>query len=373
MPQLTLEERIFLVEQYHKSVQFGRANQTNLRWTLATFSEHFHKEPPNRSTVFELVKKFDKDGTVENLNKGHSGRPRTARTNENHGIVFEKVVHSPKKSQRRISRELGIARSSVQRILNDLGVHSYRIQLLQTLQPQDPVQRVNFATRLLAIAYQDDSFLKNIWWTDECNVLLSGHVNKQNMRFLGWHKPEECMQRPLHSEKITVWCAISGHGIIGPYFIEDRHGNNATVTASVYREQVIDRFVGELALFCNVNGIPLEDQWFQQDGATSHIGLGNLGYLEDHFQGQLISRMSAFPYPPRSPDLTPPDFYLWGHLKEFCFRDPMPRSIQDLKNNVIRVIDSIDNHTITALTLHVQQRLEACVAVNGGHFEHILH
>lgn len=192
------------------------------------------------------------------------------------------------------------------------------------------------------------------------------------MRFLGWQKPDECVQKPLHSVRVTVWCAISGHGIIGPYFLEDGRGNAVTVTAGVYRNQVIDRFMGDLTLFCDLKGIPLEDQWFQQDGATSHIGRGNLHHLEELFPGQLISRWSDFAYPPRSPDLTPPDFYLWGHLKEFCFQYPVPRTIPELKNNIIRVIESVRDHTLRALTENVQQRLEACLAVNGEHIEHIV-
>lgn len=372
MPQLSTEERIFLIEHYHKSVKFGRNNGPSVKWTLSKYSEHFEKNPPNKSTLLDLVKKFDENGSVLNQNKGKSGRPLTVRTNNNHGIIFEKVLQSPKKSQRRISQELGIARSSVQRLLKDLGVFSYKIQLLQTLQPQDPHQRANFAARLLALCYEDPGVLRNIWWSDECHVLLSGHVNKQNMRFLGWQKPDECAQKPLHSERVTVWCAVSGHGIIGPYFLEDVGGNAITVTSNVYRIQVIDRFVGDLNLFCDLNGIAHEEQWFQQDGATSHIGRGNVARLEELFPDRLISRASDFPYPPRSPDLTPPDFYLWGHLKEFCFRDPVPHTIPQLKTNIRRVIDSVRPDTLRALTDNVHRRLEACVMANGEHFEHTL-
>ena len=67
---------------------------------------------------------------------------------------------------------------------------------------------------------------------------LEGQVNKQNVRFLGWEKPDICEQRPLHSVKITVWCAVSYNGIIGPYFLENDKVEAATVTSAVYRSQV---------------------------------------------------------------------------------------------------------------------------------------
>ncbi|VEN45738.1 unnamed protein product, partial [Callosobruchus maculatus] len=37
-------------------------------------------------------------------------------------------------------------------------------------------------------------------------------------------------QVPLHSEKVTVWCALWSGGIIGPYFFENEEGVALTVT-----------------------------------------------------------------------------------------------------------------------------------------------
>ena len=93
-------------------------------------------------------------------------------------------------------------------------------------------------------------------------MLLSGHVNKHSLCFLDWERHEECAQRPLHSQKVTVWCAVSSHGILGPYFLEDANGNPSTVTSMVYRDQVIDRLVGGLQLFCELSNIRYDTQWF---------------------------------------------------------------------------------------------------------------
>jgi len=43
--------------------------------------------------------------------------------------------------------------------------------------------------------------------------------------------PPELRQRPLHSEKVTLWCAMSRLGVIGPFFFEDVRGATATVTS----------------------------------------------------------------------------------------------------------------------------------------------
>lgn len=62
------------------------------------------------------------------------------------------------------------------------------------------------------------------------------------MHFIGWNKPEEYIQRPLPSLKVTVWAAVSTHGVTGLHFIEDNNGNTITVNTLVYREQIIYRF-----------------------------------------------------------------------------------------------------------------------------------
>ena len=38
------------------------------------------------------------------------------------------------------------------------------------------------------------------------------------------------------------------------------------------------------------------------------------------------------PWPARSPDLTPCDYFLWGYVKDKVFVPPQPVSIPDLKN-----------------------------------------
>ena len=55
--------------------------------------------------------------------------------------------------------------------------------------------------------------------------------------------------------------------------------------------------------------------WFQQDGATAHMTVISIAALRHLFPQQVISHFGDMPWPPRSPDLTAPDFFLWGYLK----------------------------------------------------------
>ena len=46
----------------------------------------------------------------------------------------------------------------------------------------------------------------------------------------------------------------------------------------------------------------------------------------------------ALNWPPRSCDLTPLDFFLWGYVKDKVYADN-PQSIQELKEKIRAVID----------------------------------
>jgi hypothetical protein len=48
---------------------------------------------------------------------------------------------------------------------------------------------------------------------------------------------------------------------------------------------------------------------FMQDGAPPHFANAVRTWLHDHFPGQWIGRRGVHEWPPRSPDLTPFDFF----------------------------------------------------------------
>ena len=70
-----------------------------------------------------------------------------------------------------------------------------------------------------------------------------------NNCFLGFEWPDAVVQKPLHSAQVTIWCAVSGYGILGPYFVEDDTQNPLTVNQECYREIIIAPFVKDLKHF----------------------------------------------------------------------------------------------------------------------------
>ena len=59
-----------------------------------------------------------------------------------------------------------------------------------------------------------------------------------------------------------------------------------------------------------------DDIWFQQDGAPCHTASATIDLLCTVFENRIISRNTDINWPPRSYDLTPLDYFLWGTIKD---------------------------------------------------------
>ncbi|GFX04233.1 hypothetical protein TNCV_3973821 [Trichonephila clavipes] len=79
---------------------------------------------------------------------------------------------------------------------------------------------------------------------------------------------------------------------------------------------------------------------FQQDGATYHTDRATIDLLKDTFGDRLISRFGPVNWPPRSCDLTPLDYFLWGYVKSLVYADK-PQTLDHLEDNICRVIADI--------------------------------
>ena len=65
-------------------------------------------------------------------------------------------------------------------------------------------------------------------------------------------------------------------------------------------------------LWPELEDMNVDDVYFPQDGATCHKSGETINFLRKKFLGRVISRNGDYNWPPRSCDLTPIDFFLWG-------------------------------------------------------------
>ncbi|CAK1550166.1 unnamed protein product [Leptosia nina] len=96
------------------------------------------------------------------------------------------------------------------------------------------------------------------------------------------------------------------------------------------------------------------------DGATAHTARASMDLLRENLPQKLISRFGDIPWPPRSPDLTPMDFFLWGYLKERVYANN-PRTVVDLKENIRREISAIEHSLLQRVARNTRLRFEQCV------------
>ena len=116
------------------------------------------------------------------------------------------------------------------------------------------------------------------------------------------------------------------------------------------------------------------DQWLQEDGATAHTSLRAREWITNQFGNKIISHHIEFPWPSRSPGLSPLDYFLWGYVKENVFKR-QPAYIEILKEiaqEVVSSYSSIDQDVLRAVMANFKKRNNLCIEQQGGHFEHLL-
>ena len=162
-------------------------------------------------------------------------------------------------------------------------------------------------------------------------LILAGMLTSKIIVFWGTENPHTYIEKPTHLKRVTVWCGYWSRGIIGQFFFENEQGEAVTVNGEHYRA-MLNEF-----LFTKIEEEDIGNIWFQQNGATCHTAEATLDVLRPVFKDCIISRRANVAWPPRSCDLTPLDYYLWGGVKDKCYADK-PETIDALKDTIRETI-----------------------------------
>ncbi|KFM57593.1 Transposable element Tcb2 transposase, partial [Stegodyphus mimosarum] len=87
--------------------------------------------------------------------------------------------------------------------------------------------------------------------------------------------------------------------------------------------------------------------FLQQYDAPPHWGTIVGSSLNDHFTGRWTGEGGPIPWPPRSPDITPLDFFLWGFVKNNVYRRRVS-NMDDLKPGMTTAIASVGADMLAA-------------------------
>ena len=159
---------------------------------------------------------------------------------------------------------------------------------------------------------------------------LDSSVYAHNTYQWSTENPHHYTERVLQPQRVVAWCGLSGSHILGPYFFP------GTVTASSYLDMIRTYLIPALRRRDVLDYIT-----FQQDGAAPHTAQLVLDYLQQRFPDRLISFKTDVMWPPRSPDLNPLDFYLWGHIKQLI-KGEAYHSLDQLKSHIKNAVRAVN-------------------------------
>ncbi|GBM96310.1 hypothetical protein AVEN_6823-1 [Araneus ventricosus] len=96
-----------------------------------------------------------------------------------------------------------------------------------------------------------------------------------------------------------------------------------------------------------------------QDGGNANLWIERSG-LDD---------VPLLPWLPRSPDLTPCDFSLWGYEKDKVYVPSMPTTLQALQERITVAVTEIDGNMLLNVWTELDYRWDVCRVTKGAHIE----
>lgn len=341
---------------------YGEAKQ-NAHEAVRIYHRKFPERRIPHKTIFEnLLRRLRQTGSIKPP-KFDSGRRRYRRTVQVEEAILDSVQNDPTTSTRIVASELGnISASSVLRTLQEQQLRPYHFTRVQELLPRDFGPRKEFCQWFLRKLRHDRHFSRIVLFTDEASFTRKGIINFHNIHT--WADENPNLLRIANSQyqfSVNIWAGIIDDEIIGPVVLPNRLNHESYLN-------FISNDLPEL--------IPLhvrDRMWFQHDGAPPHFAADVRAYLSETYGARWIGRGGPVRWPPRSPDINPLDFYLWGHLKEIVYKTPV-HTREELMQRIDEAFQIIkeNRHVCRRVRKSIRRRLHACNEADGGHFHHFL-
>lgn len=341
---------------------YGLANENSAVCATLYNDRYPLRRHPSPRTIRKIIERFQETGSV--TARPRQGRPTTVANDDTTTVILATVAANPNISCRAIAGDVGCSRSAVQRVLHANKFHPYRLHCHQELHGNDFNIRAEYCNWVLTEIEKNHHFIENVMWSDEAQFSRNGTVNRNNMHYWATENPR-WLREVAHQVnwRCNVWCGIYKRQIIGPVFYD------GTLTGQRYSDIILTNTVEEF-----VDNLPLahlNDMWFQHDGAPPHYAQIVKEQLCAVFGDKWIGRGGPVVWPPRSPDLTPLDFFLWGHIKDVVYQTP-PQSLDDLKQRITVACAAITVQTLEDVHKSTHLRVQLCLGAEGQQFEHFL-
>ncbi|KFM75906.1 Transposable element Tcb1 transposase, partial [Stegodyphus mimosarum] len=329
----------------------------------------------SRAAVVKVYRAWQ-NGTVQNQRRGKCGAPRAI---DDRG---ERRLRRCVRADRRATVEQlttkmnqgatkSVSQSTIQRTLLRLGLRSRRLV-------RAPMLTAVHRRRRLEFARQYSSWTSTEWrqvaFSDESRFMLHRTDGR-------WRIRRETSERnhpatiagtvQAGGGSIMVWGMFSWHSLGSLIIVE------GTMDQYKYASVLADHVHPYMRIV-----FPQDDGIFQQDnarchtaasdGAPPHIARRVKDLLRASFgDDRVLSRHFRHAWPPRSPDLSPCDYWLWGYLKSQVYRD-RPTSQGMLKDNIRRQCLTITPDMLYSAVRNIIPRLQLLLRNDVEHIEHFL-
>jgi hypothetical protein len=339
---------------------YGEAKKNSAQALILYVTRFPNRTPPNRHIFQSLCTHLVQHGSFINPKRTV---PESALAEERRLEILAEINFDPTKSIRDIAATTRIPRSTVHRVLQANSFHPFKPFASQQLQESDHINRQNFATWYLN---QPEETRNNILWTDESLFRNNGIVNTHNCFYWSVENPHWIKDQHLIKRfTINVWCGLLGGKIIGPHFFP------GTLNSEMY-VNFLRHTLPTLIKNANVSKEESRNIFFQQDGAPPHKANLVTACLNNRHGDKWIGLKGPVFWPPRSPDLTPLDFFLWGYLKQVVYATPVNDEAH-LKAKIIQAAANIPEAMVRkATSIGVEIRCQKCLDQQGEIFENYL-
>lgn len=347
-------EKCNMLELYLK---FNKNSDKALECYIQQFPD---RDVPDRRYFLKLYRRLRSNETVFIKKRIKNDFILSQETEINVLAYFQ--VH-PNNSVRDLSRESGVSRSTIHKILKKNKYVPFKYQPVQTLLLGDYQRRLTFAQWFINAFEENHNFFRHILWSDESNFSNRGMINKRNNHYWSRENPFVVYPcNPQHRFSLNVWCGIIGSRIVGPFFYRGSLTGERYVALLT---EILENFLDELNL------VDRQIIYFQQDGAPAHNHRETRELLERLFGNRWIGTNGPIQWPARSPDMTPLDFFLWGAVKNQVYKHRYA-IVDELQERISNIINAIDGRTILGATRNVHTRLRKCIEMEGDVFEHLI-
>lgn len=319
---------------------------------------------PNRKTFEAIERRLRETGTLK-PQRQNAGRQRFRRTANVEEGILNAVQLSPTTSTRKLSHRFNVSSASVWRTLREQQLYPFHVTCVQHLLPEDYNKRINFCQWLIRQCTRDPNFLSCLLVTDESCFTRNGITNFRNTHTWSDENPHTtAITHYQHTFSLNVWCGLLGDNLIGPFFLPTRLSGISYLN---FLQNNLYELLEDIPI-ANRQGI-----WFMHDGAPAHFSHIVTDYLNTAYGNRWVGRNGPVKWPPRSADLTPLDYFVWGWMKSMVYSTSIATQ-EELRNRIEEAAATMRGRpdAIRRARESWIRRAECCIQQNGGHFEQLL-